>query len=77
MAGAATLTTVGLAAPALAFRASGAGGATQVVQGHVDAQFGVAVGPDGSASPSATTIPYSVTRTVEDGVPVLTIAPRG
>jgi len=39
------------------------------------AQFGVSVGPDGSVGPSASTIPVSVTHTVENGVEIITIAP--
>jgi hypothetical protein len=54
-----------------------AAGGSQVVTGVVQAQFGGAVAPDGSISGSSSTIGVSVTRSVEHGLTVVTIAPRG
>ena len=69
---AAALAAAALTAPAVA---QSAGGTTQVVQGTVDAQFGVAVDAAGHVSTSATTIPASVTREYRNGVEIITIAP--
>jgi hypothetical protein len=69
---AAALAAAALAAPAMA---QSAGGATQVVQGTVDAQFGIAIDSAGHVSTSATTIPASVTREFRNGVEIITITP--
>jgi hypothetical protein len=51
-------------------------GATQQVTGVVQPQFGVSLASDGQVSANASTIGVSVTRTTEDGVTVVTVAPR-
>jgi hypothetical protein len=55
---------------------SSAAGGGQYVGGAVEPQFGVAVASDGSAAGDSSTIGVTVRRTVEDGHPVITIAPR-
>lgn len=57
--------------------ASSAVGGSQFVGGVVEPQFGVAVAPDGTIRGNSSTIQVKVTRTVENGVEVITIAPRG
>ncbi len=59
---------------ALAAAAAAAGGG-QFVGGVVEEQFGAAVAPDGTITGNASTIGVTVTRSVEHGVPVITIAP--
>lgn len=61
---------------ATAGAASSAGGGSQFVGATPVPQFGAALGPDGSVRGSSSTIAVSVTRSVENGVPVVTIAPR-
>jgi hypothetical protein len=65
--------TLALAAAAASV-ASGAG--AQQVGGVVQPQFGAVVYGDGSVSSSFSTVPVSVKRSVENGVVVVTIAPR-
>jgi hypothetical protein len=55
--------------------AAPAAGGSQVVQGVVTAQFGFSLDADGRSPASASTIPVSITRTRENGVRVITIAP--
>jgi hypothetical protein len=56
--------------------AAGAVGGAQVVGGVVEDQFGVGVTSDGTVTGNASTIKVKVTRTVENGVEVITISPR-
>ena len=56
--------------------AAGAIGGAQVVGGVVEDQFGAAVAADGTITGSSSTIKVKVTRTVENGVEVITISPR-
>ena len=67
-----TALALSLAAAAGA-QSSAAGG--QFVGGVVEPQFGAAVAPDGTVAGSSSTIAVDVTRTVENGVEVVTIAP--
>ena len=54
---------------------AGAAGA-QVVGGTVEPQFGAAIQPDGQIAGSSSTIAVNITRTVENGVEVITISPK-
>ena len=72
---AAALAAAALAAAAPAIADSAGVGATQVVEGHVTAQFGAFIGADGSVQTNATTIPATVTRQRVNGVEIVTIAP--
>jgi hypothetical protein len=56
--------------------AESAAGGSQFVGAVVAPQFGVAVAPDGTISGNSSTIKVTVTRTVENGVEVITIAPQ-
>ena len=55
---------------------AGAFGGAQVVGGVVEDQFGVGVASDGTVTGNSSTIKVNVTRTVENGVEVITISPR-
>jgi uncharacterized membrane protein len=61
---------------AFAAQASSAAGGSQQVGGVVEPQFGVAVQSDGTISGNSSTIAVKVTRSVEHGAEVITIAPR-
>jgi hypothetical protein len=50
--------------------------AGQVVRGTVGPQFGATITPEGTVTAGASTLPVTVTRTVEKGKLVVTIAPR-